>query len=340
MYTHYTAVFVLAVQLGWAMAVHPRARRPLLAATGVAVLLYLPWLPSLRGDLDSPTTEILSAFYPLSVGGGAAHPRPLERRVPVRAAQHDAARPPGLVPLLMLAVSVGIGAHAVISRRAGVDEWDGTAGRSGVALVALLALATPLGTFLQSAIGTNVFAVRSLAASWPYLALAAAALLVAARPALRLVASGLAVAAFAVGASTILTHDFQRPEFCGAGPVRRRAPRRGGHQQRRLHARAVDQLRARRVHHRGPDHPPERARRRWSRPSRSSNLAPTQRTSCARPSSWPTAGRSSSSLGCRSPPRSTSWSRCSARATSRPRTKRIGGLFEVRAVVYERDAAA
>ena len=47
----------------------PRSRRPLLLATAVAVLLYLPWLPSLKGDIDSPTTDILSAFSPFNLDG-------------------------------------------------------------------------------------------------------------------------------------------------------------------------------------------------------------------------------------------------------------------------------
>ena len=41
-YTHYTAVFVLAAQLGWAFWVHPRARRPLLLSTALAALVVRP----------------------------------------------------------------------------------------------------------------------------------------------------------------------------------------------------------------------------------------------------------------------------------------------------------
>jgi 4-amino-4-deoxy-L-arabinose transferase-like glycosyltransferase len=213
MYTHYTGIFVLAVQLAWALAVHPRARRPLLVSTGVAALLFLPWLPSLKGDLDSPTTDVLSAFYPLSAEIVRLNLGHWSVGFPFALPTTSLRDLPGVIPLVMLAVSMGIGVHAVITRRARVDEWASPTGRAGVALMGLLAVATPVGTLLQSAVGTNVFAVRSLAASWPYLALGASALVMAARPPLRAVAAGLAVVAFAVGAVTILTDDFQRPPF-------------------------------------------------------------------------------------------------------------------------------
>ncbi len=213
MYTHYTGIFVLAVQLAWVWVVHPRARRPLLISTGAAMVLFLPWLPSLRGDLDSPTTEILSAFYPLSVETVRLNLGHWSVGFPFALPTTSLRDLPGLVPLLMLAVGVGLGAGAVIVRRARVEEWDGVEGRGGVGLMALLALATPVGALLQSAVGTNVFAVRTLAASWPYLALVVSAALIATRPPLRVAASGLVVAACAVGSLTILSADFQRPDF-------------------------------------------------------------------------------------------------------------------------------
>jgi 4-amino-4-deoxy-L-arabinose transferase-like glycosyltransferase len=213
MYTHYTIVFVLAVQLGWALATHRDRWRPLLVATGAAVLLYLPWLPSVRGDLDSPTTEILSRFYPITLEGVRLTLGHWTMGFPFALPTTSLRDLPGIGPMLMLAVAIGIGVHAVISRRADVAEWDGSTGRAGVALIAALALATPVGALVQSGLGTNVFAVRSLAASWPYLGLAAASLLVAAAPTPRLIASGLAIAALGIGAVTMLTHDFRRPDF-------------------------------------------------------------------------------------------------------------------------------
>ena len=46
-YTHYTVVFLLVVQLGWALWTQPRARKPLVLANAAAVVAYLPWLGGL-----------------------------------------------------------------------------------------------------------------------------------------------------------------------------------------------------------------------------------------------------------------------------------------------------
>ena len=51
-YTHYTGAFVLAAQVVWALWRHRERWRPLVVSTGVAALLFTPWLPSLRADLD------------------------------------------------------------------------------------------------------------------------------------------------------------------------------------------------------------------------------------------------------------------------------------------------
>ena len=67
-YTHYTSVFALAGLLGWALWAHPEARRAALVATAVAVVGFLPWLSGLKVDLDSPTTDILSALQPFVLG--------------------------------------------------------------------------------------------------------------------------------------------------------------------------------------------------------------------------------------------------------------------------------
>ncbi len=211
-YTHYTAVFVLAGQLAWALWFHPRARRPALVATAVAAVLYMPWLPSLKDDVESPTTDILSAFSPLSVDQVQLTLTHWSFGFPYGNPKATLRDLPGLVPMLMLAASVLAGIHGAVTRRSELSA--ARAGRDpGIVLVTVLALATPVGTFLQSVIGANVFSVRSLAASWPYLALAVAALIAASRPALRAVAAGMATVALAVGGITMLTPDFERPDF-------------------------------------------------------------------------------------------------------------------------------
>ena len=102
-YTHYTSAFVLAAQLGWGLWAHPPSRRPLLAATAVAALLYLPWIPGLRADMTSSTTTILGSLSPQSLENtritlghwSIGFPYAIE---PL----HEL---PGTVPLVMLGVS-------------------------------------------------------------------------------------------------------------------------------------------------------------------------------------------------------------------------------------------
>ena len=110
-YTHYTVVFVLAIQLCWAFWAHPRARRSLLLATGGAAVLYLPWLPSLKGDLDSPTTLVLGAAVAVRPrrgpgvpwGTGASGTRTTSRGLRL----NDV---PGTPALVMLCVGLVLGA--------------------------------------------------------------------------------------------------------------------------------------------------------------------------------------------------------------------------------------
>jgi hypothetical protein len=82
-----------------------------------------------------------------------------------------------------------------------------------IVLVVLLALATPVGTLAQSAVGTNVFSARPLAASWPYLALTVAALITVGQPVVRYTSSLLVVGAFALGAWNMQGTNLQRPHF-------------------------------------------------------------------------------------------------------------------------------
>ena len=67
-YTHYTSVFALAGQLLWLAWAHPEARRAAVLANAGAVVAFLPWLSGLKGDLESTTTDILSALQPFTFG--------------------------------------------------------------------------------------------------------------------------------------------------------------------------------------------------------------------------------------------------------------------------------
>ena len=66
MYTHYTAIFVLAGQALWALAAHPALWRRLALSTAGAAVAYLPWLPSYFDDADSPGSSLIAVLQPFS----------------------------------------------------------------------------------------------------------------------------------------------------------------------------------------------------------------------------------------------------------------------------------
>lgn len=211
-YTHYTVVFALAVQFAWALWAHPASRKALLLATGGAMLLYLPWLPSVRGDLDSPTTKILNDLTPFNLQAVRFSTSHWAIGYPYRVPGTGLRDLPGTLALVMLGGAVLLGVVGLFTRRSGLGARL-TARRGGPILIVALALATPLGAALQSAVGSNVYGTRSLATSWPYLALAVAGLITSGRPALRTVAAALAALAFVQGGAKMLTTEFRRPQF-------------------------------------------------------------------------------------------------------------------------------
>jgi hypothetical protein len=211
-YTHYTCVFVLGSQLLWLLWAHPEARRPALIANVGAVAAFLPWLPGLRNDFDSPTTEILSALTPFdwhAVGVSLSHAA-VGYPYSILALE-DLPGTPALI-LLALALLVAVGGLGARIVRRGPRAWLAAADRR-VVLVVLLALSVPVGEALVSAVGTNIFGGRNLAGAWPAFALSLAALLMAAGPRLRYLAAALALGCFALAAGGMLEDGNQRPDY-------------------------------------------------------------------------------------------------------------------------------
>lgn len=223
--SHYTAAFVLAVQFVWAFWTHPPARRPLVVANLGAAAALIPWLPGLIRDLQSPTLKILSALSPFN---------PHEVRIDL---EHWAVgypytlagglrALPGTPALILLAASLAFtlaGIGLVLTGRAGAGQrssvLDSRAWRRRehrLTLVVLLMLATPVLEAVVSVGGNHVFGVRNLAASWPYLALVAAAVLTAPPAPVAVMATALTVIAFGLGVARMLEPRFQRPDYQGA----------------------------------------------------------------------------------------------------------------------------
>jgi hypothetical protein len=183
--------------------------------------------------VHSPTLKILSSIsaftasavridiehwalgYPYAIAGGLT-------------------RLPGVPALVLLVAAALVAAGGIlISARARgfpallarVAPASGRAvGKRRLALVALLVVATPVGEIVGSALGNHIIGVRDLAASWPYLALLAAAFVTAAGRRTALAAGGLVVVAFALAGAKMLEARFGRPDYrSAAGYVSRHA---------------------------------------------------------------------------------------------------------------------
>lgn len=215
-YTHYTSIFVLGAQFLWALWAHPAARKPLLIATGLAALAYVPWLPGLKGDLDSPTTDILGMLSPFDLAhvklyvGHWLFGFPFSNVGGIKVAGlRDL---PGEIGLLLIAGGLLVGAAGLWVQRRRLRAWFG-AHEGRIVLLVLLAVATPFAEALASLLSTNIFGTRNLAASTPYVALAIAALATAGTRWMRITAAALLVVGLGFGAAKMLSTSYERPNY-------------------------------------------------------------------------------------------------------------------------------
>ena len=224
-YTHYTCLFVLAVAGVWALWFERAARRSVLLANLGAALLVVPWIPGLIADLRSPTVSILSQLSPFTAQAVRIDIQHWALGYPYTVAG-GLDKLPGVPSLLLLAAVLAVTVIG-LAIRARHEDWTAAWGRPGailsrgyphrrVLLIVLLMLATPVGEIIGSALGNHIIGVRDLAASWPYLALTGAALVIAAGPRFGAAAAALAVIAFALSVPKMLEAHFQRPNYQAA----------------------------------------------------------------------------------------------------------------------------
>lgn len=195
MYSHYTAAFVLLAQLLWLLWYLPEARKPALAANLGAAALYLPWVPSLIADSDSPTTPILEA---LQGTGFEAKRVALEQLLfwQIEAGdwslggRWDAA----LVAAGVLVALIVVGVALLRSDRPGRFRPD-----PGLVLAVGVALATPVGALLLGLVSTDIFGGRNLGPSWVAIPLLVGALLAACGPVWRIFCMALVGAGLLAG---------------------------------------------------------------------------------------------------------------------------------------------
>jgi Dolichyl-phosphate-mannose-protein mannosyltransferase len=218
LYTHYTCVFVLAAMALWVAWKHrERLGACVLANVGVAIG-FAPWLPGFLDDNESPTTEILSVLSPFEFDDVRLAVEQWSLGFPYVAP----AEVPGLAAAWLIVAGIAIAAIA-----GGVRLWQHAASSAasltsrinaipaGAALIILLAVSTPLGEAVVSAVGTNIFGARNLNASWPGLALAFGGILTAAGPLLGVVCTAAVLGGFTVGAARTLEEDTARTDYGG-----------------------------------------------------------------------------------------------------------------------------
>jgi uncharacterized membrane protein len=169
-YSHYTCVFVLGVQALWGLWMSRDALRvPLIANVAIAVL-YIPWLPRLRGK----ELAVIGGLYPLGVRRvltDLIRPFPGHPGAPLRAI-------PTVGGLIAIAACVLAGLIAVeLHRRRSPRPTAGV--RARLVLLVALMCATPAGLLLYSLLVTDLWLPRGLSASLPAATIVVGALLAA-----------------------------------------------------------------------------------------------------------------------------------------------------------------
>jgi hypothetical protein len=216
MYTHYTAVYVLAVQFAWLAWFRPGARLPATLANVGAAAVFLLWLPGFLEDLDSPAQQAFGLLVPFT-------PHTLNVFTSAFAFGHPAA---GLhtfygtwaeaALLGGLAIALAGAVASALARRsgqpaAGVPASRVIGGREAIILFAGMGLAAPVGVALVSLLSTDMYFPRNLGTSLPALLIVVAVLLNAGPPGFRAAALMLVIGAFGFGAFQTIQPHWQRP---------------------------------------------------------------------------------------------------------------------------------
>ena len=214
LYAHYFAVFPLMAQGAWALVTHRDYWRPLLLANAGIVLGFIPGLLIFL-DQKGNSISILAFYAPLTWRGAA---RELLRLFPGHPSFVPAELPgTGFVWLVWVAIGVAPGSRAggPLARRRPPRP------PARLVLVALLALATPIGFTIYSALGPEVFIGRYMNGALPFLALTIGAVLAAAPRAVGLAATAVVAGCLALGAVAVAPGGAPTPGLQGRRALHR-----------------------------------------------------------------------------------------------------------------------
>jgi hypothetical protein len=194
MYSHYTAGFVLAAMFGWLFLFHPGCRRAGFVTLGLSVLAYLPWLASLRADLDSPTTPILESIQ----GAGFTAKRVATEQVLAGHPLAEIQVVPGRVALAAICLGLLIALVAAAVRV--IRNRESPPVSREFLLIAAITLATPVFELLLLLFGVDLFGARNLTGIWAGLPVLVGGVMVLARGVPALVAAVLVFGGFGAAA--------------------------------------------------------------------------------------------------------------------------------------------
>lgn len=205
-YTHYTCVFVLAVQAAWSLwARRDRLREPLLA-NALIVLLYLPWLPHVKGS----ELSVYSSLWPLRAGTVLGDL--------LRALMGQNQTPLTGIPTVEGVVMIGVCALGGLVALAG--GWWRARNRGepwqppgGLALLVTLAAATPVGLLLYSLLVTDLWLPRSLYSSLPAAVLVLGALVASLPRRLSVLAAVVVIATLVAASIRSVSLQYSRPPY-------------------------------------------------------------------------------------------------------------------------------
>ncbi len=220
LYTHYTGVFVLGAQTAWAawacLAEGSRRRLgELAAATVLIVLAYLPWIPAYQDQHQNKVGILAINFlHPLNWHTAWENVAKLLVGQPFEP-WDDLLGARGL-----LLIGIGLAALAAGWVVNATDPGASIRLRprpSGLMLVAMLAVATPVALLLYGIFDTSLYAPRNLLASLPGMCLLLGAAVAGIRPPFRTVAAAALIAAVALAGAEGLRAEHRRPPFDEAG---------------------------------------------------------------------------------------------------------------------------
>jgi 4-amino-4-deoxy-L-arabinose transferase-like glycosyltransferase len=212
MYTHYVAIFVLFALFAWAFFAHPDARGRLLLANFGAALLFAPWIPEFVDDSGKQAAKNIEMLHPLTLG----HAKTDLARMWFGQPLLGLSELPGKPAMWLIAGGIAVGSVGLALRLAGRGTGGWPRPSTGVVLVVVLALATPVGLVLHNIVAPSIFTPRNLIGSWPGFALALGALAGAGPGLVRTVAICLLIAGVGIGAVRMIDGDNRRPDYDAA----------------------------------------------------------------------------------------------------------------------------